>query len=250
MKPILVIGDSCKDVWVYCKCNRLCPDAPVPVLTVDHVVENGGMAMNVYENIRALTTNVKIITNKNWNLVKKTRYVDLKTNQCFIRIDTNESDCNSFKDLKDTIDFNNYSAVAISDYNKGFLDEDDIDYISKAHPLTFLDTKRRLGKWCEDISFIKINRVEFSASEDVIKKNKKIRNNIIKTIGEKGTEYRDKIYAVKEVEVRDLSGAGDTFLAALVYGVIIGQTIENAIVHANNCATIVVQKKGVATISS
>lgn len=249
MKPVLVVGDSCKDVWVYCKCNRLCPDAPVPVLTVDHVVENGGMAMNVYENIRALSIGVKIITNKNWNLVKKTRYVDLKTNQSFIRIDTEESDYNSFKDFKNNIDFDNYSAVVISDYNKGFLDESDIEFISKKHPLTFLDTKRKLGKWCEAISYIKINRVEFSSSEDFIKKNNKIGKNIIKTIGEKGTEYRGEIYPVKEVQVRDLSGAGDTFLAALVYGVVTGQTIKNAITYANNCATIVVQKKGVATIT-
>jgi len=28
---ILVIGDSCKDVFIYGKANRLCPEAPVPV---------------------------------------------------------------------------------------------------------------------------------------------------------------------------------------------------------------------------
>ena len=30
MGKILVIGDSCKDVHIYGKCERMCPDAPVP----------------------------------------------------------------------------------------------------------------------------------------------------------------------------------------------------------------------------
>ena len=28
---VLVVGDSCEDVFDYGKCTRLCPDAPVPV---------------------------------------------------------------------------------------------------------------------------------------------------------------------------------------------------------------------------
>ena len=34
MKKILVIGDSSRDVFVYCDALRLCPDVPVPVLNV------------------------------------------------------------------------------------------------------------------------------------------------------------------------------------------------------------------------
>jgi bifunctional ADP-heptose synthase (sugar kinase/adenylyltransferase) len=32
MSSILVIGETCRDVFVYCDSNRLCPEAPVPVL--------------------------------------------------------------------------------------------------------------------------------------------------------------------------------------------------------------------------
>ena len=28
---VLVIGDSCTDKFVYGECNRICPEAPVPV---------------------------------------------------------------------------------------------------------------------------------------------------------------------------------------------------------------------------
>ena len=34
MKRILVIGDSSRDIFVYCDAQRLCRDVPVPVLNV------------------------------------------------------------------------------------------------------------------------------------------------------------------------------------------------------------------------
>ena len=49
---ILVIGDSCQDVFIYGKCERLCPDAPVPVFIPLKTKKIGGMAFNVYENIK------------------------------------------------------------------------------------------------------------------------------------------------------------------------------------------------------
>ena len=48
---ILVIGDSCRDIFVYCDVDRLCPDLPVPILNVVDQTENGGMAKNVQRNI-------------------------------------------------------------------------------------------------------------------------------------------------------------------------------------------------------
>ena len=34
MKPVLLLGDSCIDKFVYCKCERLCPEAPIPLLDI------------------------------------------------------------------------------------------------------------------------------------------------------------------------------------------------------------------------
>ena len=42
MKKVLVIGDICKDVFHYVKCERLCPEAPVPVVTVVETKSNDG----------------------------------------------------------------------------------------------------------------------------------------------------------------------------------------------------------------
>ena len=48
---ILVVGDSCEDVFIYGDCDRLAPAAPVPVFVESHRKSNKGMAGNVYENV-------------------------------------------------------------------------------------------------------------------------------------------------------------------------------------------------------
>ena len=40
MKDILVIGESCRDIFIYCDAPRLCPDIPVPVLNITNQTEN------------------------------------------------------------------------------------------------------------------------------------------------------------------------------------------------------------------
>ena len=54
MSKVLVIGDSCTDVFIYGKVERLCPEAPVPVLNPTHQTQNGGMAKNVKSNLEVL----------------------------------------------------------------------------------------------------------------------------------------------------------------------------------------------------
>ena len=72
---------------------------------------------------------------------------------------------------------------------------------------------------------------------------------LIITMSEKGCLHRDVVFPVNnDIEVRDLSGAGDTFMAALVYKYVNTDSITDAIKFANDCATKVVQKKGVTTI--
>ena len=75
MKSILVIGDSSRDVFVYCDALRLCPDVPVPVLNIKSQTENPGMAANVHRNIQKSWGECHIATNSNWHEITKTRYV-------------------------------------------------------------------------------------------------------------------------------------------------------------------------------
>ena len=246
MVKILVIGDSCLDEYIYCTTSRFCPDAPVPILKPESFVSTLGMAGNVVDNLEALGIEVELISNA--NKIKKTRYVDSKTNHMFFRIDEGEDDVFPIAQKSlDNINWEDYSAVVISDYCKGFIDENTIKYISKQHPITFLDTKKQIGSWVEDITFIKINDVEYRYSEKFIDNNYK--DSLIITRGSNGAEYKGNTYPVKKVDVKDTSGAGDSFLAGLVGNYLETYNIIEAIKFANKCATQVVQKKGTAKIN-
>ena len=71
---------------------------------------------------------------------------------------------------------------------------------------------------------------------------------MIITRGSRGAEYKGITYPVEEVDVRDTSGAGDTFLTGLVYGYLDTNSIYKGIKFAQECTTIVVQKHGVSTV--
>jgi bifunctional ADP-heptose synthase (sugar kinase/adenylyltransferase) len=244
---VLVIGDSCVDIFRYGEVNRLAPEAPVPVIIPEYEVENFGMASNVMRNLKSLGCEVDIITNQ--NEIRKIRYVCSKYNQILIRVDENDK-CERIKIDKvfDSIVWKDYNAVIISDYCKGFLSEEDIEFISRNHHLVFLDTKKLIGDWAVDIEFIKINHQEWSRNKDVFNRNDIWYQKTIITKGKNGCTFKGKDYPTMEVPVKDLSGAGDTFLAGLVCEYIKSKNIDLAIKFAQECTTIVVQKEGVATV--
>ena len=146
------------------------------------------------------------------------------------------------------IDWDKYDAIVISDYCKGFVNQFDIQYIAQSHPLTFLDTKRVLGDWADKITFIKINSSEYENNRKVFTTYQHLLNKCIVTKGPQGCLYQGKIYPTKKVDVKDVSGAGDTFLAGLVENYVTTKNIETAISFAQKCTTTVVQKLGVSTI--
>lgn len=242
---ILVIGDSCTDVFIYGHSTRLCPEAPVPVFEPSRTVTNDGMAGNVRANLESLGANVNLITNK--EQITKTRYVDVKSNQMFLRVD-------SIDRVKPAFDINrvdwDVDAVIVSDYDKGFLTENDIHEISKRHELTFIDTKKPINlQTFSDYTFIKMNEYEWELCEKAGAKYEEWADKLIITMSEKGCLYKDIVFPVNnDIEVRDLSGAGDTFMASLVYKYVNTESITDAIKFANECATKVVQKRGVTTI--
>lgn len=241
---ILVIGESCLDVFHYGKCERLCPEAPVPVFNSVETKENGGMAMNVFNNVKAINPNVEILTNSNWKNIKKTRFVEMHSNHMFMRLDENDAQYGKFYFNKENL--KHYDAVIVSDYNKGFLSVQDLIDISTSHPLTFLDTKKTLSEWSSNFSYVKINGVEYDKTIHTI--SKKMRDNLIITQGKSGCIFRGKTFEVPLVEVKDVSGAGDTFISALCCEFVKTRDIDASIEFANDCATKVVQKKGVSTI--
>ena len=246
MFKILVIGESCVDVFNYGRCDRMCPDAPVPVFVPVRTKENEGMAMNVLNNISSLGVECDIITNKNWRLVTKTRFIDDKTNQMFLRVDERGEDIGECEFGFDEEYLKQYDAVIISDYSKGFLSEEKIEQISLVHDNVFLDTKKLLGSWCSNLKYIKVNYYEYERTKPLIDEN--IEKKLIVTLGSDGCRFGEKTYSVPKVEIKDSSGAGDTFMAAFVVDYMDTRSIDSAIGFANICATKVVQRRGVSVI--
>lgn len=245
IKKVLIIGDSCIDVFRYGNCDRLCPEAPVPVFQQTEIKTNAGMASNVYNNLLGIGIECDIITNE--IRPTKTRYIDEISNQMLLRVDINDRIEPIDDEILNNIDYDSYVAIIISDYNKGYLDIHDIMHISDNHPLVFLDTKKELGGWCDDIKYIKINEKEADKNHDYL--TNYYRNNLIITSGSKGARLRfERFPIVEEHPIRDLSGAGDTFLAALVAGFIEDNDIRSAIRFANRCASWVVSQKGVVVV--
>ena len=245
---ILVIGDSCTDTFVYGNCSRLCPEAPIPVFTPSKTITNQGMAGNVVENLRALgVRKTELITNN--EQIIKTRYVETKSNQMLLRVDGNDKVSNSFDYRK--VDFDSYDAVIVSDYDKGYLTYEDIGMIGEKSKLSFIDTKKTIGSgdYFKNYTFVKMNEEEWDNCVLMGAIYSEWKDNLIVTMSERGCMYNEKRYPVdNSIEVRDLSGAGDTWMASFVYEYVQSGIIDKAIDTANKNATIVVQRRGVSTI--
>lgn len=234
---VLLIGDSCTDVYVYGNCNRLNPEAPVPILDYTKTVVKQGMAWNVRQNLLAFGIEVYMLTND--EKITKTRYIDEKSNQQILRVD----DEIKLKPMEYEIPKESYDAIVISDYDKGFVTSQklfDIVYNSKCP--VFIDSKKQfLPKYnC----YIKINDVEYSKLKDSADYD-----NLIITKGGKGAEYDGVLYPGQQANVYDVVGAGDTFLAALVFGYLKTKKIQDAIPLANKAAAIAVSHQGTYVLS-
>ena len=242
---ILVIGDGCTDMFQYGRCERLSPEAPVPVFRPTTLTTSGGMAINVAANIEALGVECDVITSD--IRPAKTRYVDEVSNQILLRVDVNDIVKQITPKEIDKIQFDKYDAVVISDYNKGFLNEVDISHIANSHPLVFMDTKKVAGSWMNEVNVIKVNENEYVKNFAYRLYN--FKNDFIITAGKMGAMLNDKVFPIEnEHPVRDLSGAGDTFLAALVVGYLKNNDMEEAMRFANKCASWVVTQKGVVAV--
>ena len=227
---VLLIGDSCTDEYVYGSCERLNPEAPVPILKFNRKEIKKGMAWNVRENIESFGIEVYMITNQ--ETITKTRYIDEKSNQQILRVD-NEPDLKPMEyDLPD----GHFDALVISDYDKGFLSNEKVfELVEWFDGPVFIDSKKT--KLPKESCFVKINDLEFSKLDNPA-------DNLIITRGSKGAEYQGKLYPGEKVDIFDAVGAGDTFLSAMVYFYLKYGKIEEAIPYANKAAAIAVSNFG------
>lgn len=212
-----------------------------------------------------------LVVQKGRVLTKKTRI--LASNQQIVRYDkedskeiTKETSEGIFNIYKNII--TNYDIIIISDYNKGLLtkeltlkiinlandknikilvDPKGSDY-SKYNGAYLLTPNK---KEASNIINFDINKDTLENATSVLKSNYNLTKSVI-TLGKDGIALFDdhlKIFPTKAKEVYDVTGAGDTVIAAIAYKLAKNQTIEEAIEFANLAAGVVVGKIGVATAS-
>lgn len=230
---VLLIGDSCEDEYIYGSCNRISPEAPVPVMNFSRLETKSGMAGNVCLNLQSFEMDITFLTNS--EKIVKTRFIDEKSTQQILRVD-NES---QVKPLMLPINTNGFDAIVISDYNKGYLSLSKInEIVEQASCPVFIDSKKTFLPNKENC-FVKINDIEYSKLQEDC-----YIDNLIITKGAEGCIYKNTLYRAQKVSVYDVVGAGDTFLAALVFSYLAKEDIEEAIKFANKAAAVVVQQPG------
>lgn len=227
---ILLIGDNCVDIYQYGTVDRLSPEAPVPIFVPTHKEEREGMAGNVYANLKALGCEVNLVCG---SVSRKTRLIDSRSRQQILRMDQDQKSIPIVN-----VDPTGYDAIVISDYNKGVVSYELIEKLIQSRLPVFIDTKktdlaRMQGAW------VKINELEFS-------KIKSSCTGLIVTLGDKGAviPHHEVNMPAPKVEVVDVTGAGDTFLAALAYKWLDTGSINAALFFAIEASSVTVQHFG------
>ena len=218
---------------MYGVCERLNPEAPVPILRKKRVNTQKGMALNVLENLLAFDIQVSLITQG--EPIIKRRFIDERYNQQILRVDVEDE----IQPFRGNVPDEGFDALVISDYDKGFLTTQRIyELVEWFDGPVFIDSKKT--NLPVDYAYIKINDDEYSKLDEELKDSP----NLIVTKGSQGVDYQGKNYPAVGVSVFDVCGAGDTFLSALVYFYLRYGKIETAIPYANKAAAIAVTHFG------
>ena len=172
------------------------------------------------------------------------------------------------KDIYDEID--SASALILSDYDKGVLENNlchmIINNAKVKKKLIIASSKPSNITNFHNIDVISQNNHEaevvsgiaYNGLESLIKIGEKISSsynidNVVITCGKEGAFFynkdRYKLVPTFAKEVYDVTGAGDTFLAALTLSLASSLGLEEALNLANHAAGIKVGKRGVATVT-
>jgi bifunctional ADP-heptose synthase (sugar kinase/adenylyltransferase) len=225
---VLLLGDVCRDITHICSSDRKNPESDAPLLKIVDVKTSDGMAANVSKCLKNLGFDVVDILPPIYST--KVRYVDKYTKKQYIRVDSDVPTLYPLT-LSDLYyaNLNSYDAIVISDYCKGAITEELVqDLIKEFSGPIFIDTKKKDLWFANGYNcIVKINTEEYLNATDVPA-------GAIITRGEKGATFMDKHYPALKVKAVDVCGAGDAFLAGLVYGWLCGTrpSVHYGIVNA------------------
>ncbi len=297
---ILVVGDLMIDHYLWGKCERVSPEAPVQVVDIEREENLMGGAGNVLNNLLTLGAKVGIcsvigedegaawidnrldekavqkvalIKDASRKTTKKSRIIALQ--QQIVRVDKeNKEDISKASQteilarVKAVLD--DYDLLLLSDYKKGVLTDDltkALIMIARERGIpVFADPKGSDYSKYKGATLITPNKKEASeataimidSDEALIEAGEKLRRELALeyafiTLSEEGMAIfgADGMHKIATVarEVFDVTGAGDTVIAALAFAYARGEDIKKAASFANEAAAVAVGKVGSATVS-
>lgn len=285
-----MVGDVMLDTFVTGDTQRISPEAPVPVVSVDQIFHRAGGAANLAVNLAGLGFDCTLVgcvgKDREADMLKSilmdagVEFVlievsDLPTiqkirvisrNQQMIRLDRekNFDDLDVAVGLEKMVDERKFDSMAVSDYNKGFcsttLLELLVEKAERDQIKMLVDPKGKdWGKYkgsylvkpniheMEEITGVKLA----NDTAAIIKYGKQLLadydlSHLLITRGGADSILMDhhhhRFIPVAKAEVYDVTGAGDTTFAALIYGIHEGLTLAEAAHLANKAGSIAVSK--------
>lgn len=298
---ILAIGDLMIDQYLEGSVTRISPEAPVPVVDVEYEQYKLGGAANAINNIKSLGGSVEaigiigkddsgkmlldmlmekgidtkgIIISDDRPTILKTRVIG--NGHQIVRID---------KEIRNPIDnkttecvlnyikqrINDFNAILISDYNKGFISQQLLSGIVSLAQLYNIPiiVNSKAEKLCsyKNISII-ITDLSYASEAVGIKaiNETSVRNvgqwllthldcrGVLIIRGKKGITLFDKNNDVKNhfinpIEANDITGVSDVLTGVMALSLASGLDLQNAATIVNAAANVAFKKKGVHTIT-
>jgi len=276
---ILVVGDIMLDKYIVGEVDRISPEAPVPVVRVTEEYETLGGCGNVVRNIRELGAQVDcsasiardnagdtirshlhsvgakslLIPESQMTTVKERIIADQRKVQ-MVRVDREDTEKINHNFIIDVIEEtkSEYDIIVVSDYAKGMITHKLIAYFNHMKIPMIVDPKPQNKSMYGYPFMITPNEKEaqeMGGPKSLIANGAKY---VLETRGKKGMilhEGADE-YALpaEEVEVFNVSGAGDTVVAVLSVCISMGLNPLEAAEVANKCAGYVVTQTGTSTV--
>jgi D-beta-D-heptose 7-phosphate kinase/D-beta-D-heptose 1-phosphate adenosyltransferase len=239
---VIVIGDVIYDVYIHGTSTRISPEAPVPVVNYQSETTTHGGAGLVFENLKSLGVNTTLF-DSGQPASQKTRIIS--DGHYITRVD-NDNYANA-EEAMATIyykDFSEYDIAVLSDYGKGVLgrSKEIIDHLLRYDLKIIVDPKNHQHNY-EGAWLVKPNQKEM-----VDYNFNKWKGNIITTNAGKDVtatiDNKQYTVPVTQVEVNDVTGAGDCFIAAFVYALTKEYDYEKCLQIAVNASTESVKHSG------
>lgn len=224
--------------------------------TITRLCSDGGINAHLLKSDRPTTLKTRYISNGH-------QLLRLDHEKCQ-NISTTEKD-QLLITISQLLNEKKYDGIILQDYDKGLLNPTTIpailSIVNEFEIPTFVDPKYKNIHLYKGVTLIKPNQAELTAatSPDMdirlmmsTLKDKIKCLNIICTLSGQGMSYLSDQYGhvpTNDIEVKDVSGAGDTAMAAITLAYISGMSMDVVCEIANVAGGIVCKKSKVSSVS-